>query len=180
MELNEAILRLLTVQFKYQLKNGEDKIVKEHGYIVDKQGGCFRVGVPRDNGYRTRYVYIGESYSGRQKVITWNGYRERVYIFDNVEDAKKFDFVGFLNKPINAEYIEVAFPQNTYYGVTETQRKMNRLEQKKRFVKYREDEINKIKAQIAKLQNDLEGAIRGKIREEDELETVKRELGLKK
>ena len=158
--------------------DGADKIVEEAGYRVIKTDGRFAVRTVRENG-RCRDVEFGETYKG-YKIVAWNGNRQRVYKYATIDDLKKFDFEGFLTAPINVEYAE-AETLNDYRfgGYNDTQRKMSRLRDAKAYIAYKKNDIAKIKAQIAKLQDDLENALRYEVKYEGDLEKVRVELGLK-
>lgn len=181
MTVNEAILNILMVQFKNQLENNEVAIVKGANFRVEKNNGHFDVCTFRDGSYSCRYVYFREGYKDYQ-IVAWNGYTEKVYHFNSVADIRRFDFEAFLNAPINLEYYWVIQNRyNVYWGDnTETKRKMRRLKDAKAFIRYKREDIKKYKEQIAKIQADIESAIRTQVRYENDLAQLRKELGLVK
>ena len=177
MTVNEAIYRLLRVQFKKQLTEGELDIIKRAGFGIDKTNGHFTVYANKDNTYGNRHLYINEGYRD-YRVIVWNGYREKVYSFKTYEDMlTKFDFEGFLRAPVNEAYRTVYYHEPYR---TETRAKMGRLRDAKRTIKYRKDDIEHVKKQIADLQATLESAIRWEMEAEAKLKDTRREFGLVK
>lgn len=176
MTLNEAVFRVITTQFKKNM-GGADKVVEEAGYRVMKTDGRFAVRTVRENG-RCRDIEFGEAYRG-YKLIAWNGHRQRVYRYNTIDDLKKFNFEGFLTAPINVAYADAeALNEYRYGGYTETQRKMGRLRDAKSSIRYRADDIEKYKKQIAELQEKIEDAIRRQVQYEVDLRNIRKEYGL--
>ena len=175
MELNEAIYRALRVQFKKQLTEGELDIIKGAGFTVEKDNGHFTVYAEKGGRYGVRHVYINEGYRD-YGVIAWNGYREKVYRFRTYEDIlKKFDFAGFLRAPINEAYRDVYYYEPYR---TPTRDKVRRLKDIKFRIKYRKEDIEKVKKQIADLQATLERAIRWEMEAENDLKETRKTFGL--
>ena len=177
MTINEAIYRALRVQFKKQLTEGELDIIKGAGFGIEKNNGHFVVHTNANNRYGNRNVYIDEGYRD-YRVIAWNGYRERIYRFATYADIlEKFDFEGFLRAPINEAYRDVYYYEPYR---TATKDKVRRLKDIKFRITYRKQDIEKVKKQIAELQENLERAIRWEMEAENDLKETRKAFGLVK
>lgn len=176
MTLNEAVYRVITTQFKKNM-DGADKVVEEAGYRVIKTDGRFAVRTVRNNG-RCRDIEFGETSRG-YKLIAWNGDMQRVYRYATLDELKKFNFEAFLNAPINVAYAEArVLDEYRFGGYTDTQRKMGRLRDVKAYIRYKVDDIEKYKKQIADLQEKIEDAIRRQVQYEGDLRNLRKEYGL--
>ena len=101
MTINEAILKVLTAQFKKDEPEAFE-MVSNHGYIISKWHGQWDI----KNEATDRYLFGGEE-------ERWNSRRGRYVlclhlrcggstVYDKIVwNADKFDYVGYLNKPLN-------------------------------------------------------------------------------
>lgn len=169
-ELNKAILTVLRNQFKKDAKEAHE-VVKEAGYGIVKINGGFEVYNDRTN----RKIYVKEGY--RSYII--HGYHERQRTQLTKVTIEKFDFVGCLEKPQNRDYYEQLHNESMAHDVNHDPR-INKLKSAKWHVRYTNDEVAKIQAQMEKLQKELIRAVERKVEAEQELKQVKKELGLRK
>ena len=153
-ELNNAIYLVLITQYK---KNAPEafKMVEDAGYKITKYDGCFWV----ENVATRRQLYVND----------------RGYVRDLKKNkiSHKFDFVGFLNKPLNTEYYR------TPAGECERTAKRCRLSGAKFSVWRCERDIEKAKATIFSAENDLIKAVKEREKYMNGLREIRKQLGLK-
>lgn len=174
-ELNNAIFNVLYYQFKKDCKVSHD-IVEQAGYKISKFNGHFNI----KNEATDRCVWI-EHGSYTSYIKRFSNSNKDVRIEGYTFSCTKFDFVGYLEKPRNEVWWDII--NSDYYGLGRRGTgywKRERLRTAKNSVKYRKEDIEKIKGQIAKLQEALEKEIRYEIEAEYKLEEVRKELGLVK
>ena len=166
-ELNNAIYTVLTTQFKKYAKDAH-RAVKEAGYTIDKWCGYYHVkneatgrclSVETSDGWYRRTYYV----RGCRKMAT----------FENYEKLMKFDFVGCLEKSLNADYYQT---NKAYHPTLD---KYNRLKDAKFYVKYRNNDIEKLKKEIEKLQGQINEYTQWVRRDEKRLSDIRKEYGLK-
>lgn len=165
MTLNEAILNVLVNQFKKEMNPYAIELVKQAGYTIKKITGGYEVGNPTT----ARWLFIDK----RGKLQTLNGcfaYRKGTRIV--------FDFVNYLNKPENKEWAQLRREQFWGY-VSPTREKTDALRWAKTRVEYRKRDIEETKRKIANLQAQLEREVRDLVGAENNVDKVRKELGLK-
>ena len=174
--LNEAIWTVLTTQFKKEAKEAF-KTVKENGYEVYKNG-CGTWTVHNPHTRRSIHIEYGRYY---RRTTLFHGYyttQSRTWK-DATEErvvATKFDFVNCLKTYQNDEYYRTVNKDDR----STAKKKYERLTGAKWSVKYENDRIAKIQADIAKLQAELIKATENKVKDEMTLKQVRQELGLVK
>ena len=167
-EVNEAILKVLSTQYKKDAKEAH-KIVEAAGYEIYKSNGCFTIKNPRTYKYiqwtqcRWKYNY---------KLITTT---KDIY-FDDWKDLK-INFVNYLNKPINndKQYID----SDCFY-TSKAKDKYVSLRCIKTYIEYHNREIERQKVLIEKAKKDIEYHEKRLKEEKDSLEETRKKLGLKK
>lgn len=167
-ELNKAILTVLTTQFKKDAKEAH-QIVEDAGYEIYKYDGAFRVA----NKETHRVVYATWSWYG-----TYIHSNLRRYKFENEKGKMPvipFDFVGCLNKAINAESPYVWRMEE----VNKATLNYRRISHDKNSIKYAQERIAKIKKEIASLTDELIREVSDLKEAEIRLENTRKDLGLK-
>lgn len=168
MTLNEAIINVLLNQFKKYMSKEAIEMVEQAGYTIVKVQGGYEVKNPATR----RWVQV-ETYGYRLKIFKV-GQTVRM----DRENLKKFDFVNYLNKPINEAWAEVN--RVTYWGyVSPTREKISKLRDAKNRIKWQRREMDEVKQKIANLQGRLEREIRYLVEYENELKETRKKLGLK-
>ena len=169
-ELNEAIIKVLTTQFKKDAKEAH-ALVESYGYTISKVDGHFII----KNPLTRRYVYITEARSYLYAYdIHINTNDKRV---KRSEELNNFDYVNFLEKPLNTAWYKTQYGENEYHP---TREKWNRLSSAKWYLEYRTKDIDKIKKQIESLQKDLIRQVEWKEEAKHDLADVRKEYGLTK
>lgn len=176
-QVNEAIYEVCVHQFKKDAKESH-AIVEAAGYEISKYDGDWRFYnaetdrrvymhvVRRYNDYGADYISgNGNTYDRR------GGWR--------IKASKKFDFVGYLDKPLNEEWARMhswMFSANRY----ETQ--ASKLNSARRDLKYYTEQIASVQEalekQVAELQRKLVYYSEQKVKAEMRLQEVRKELGL--
>lgn len=164
MEINEAIKKVLSVQYKKEAKDAF-KVVEDAGFEIYKMNGTFGI-TDKKNVNHVR-IELG-------KYRTYLHLGNKQIKFNNFSEISKIDFVSFLEK----ERI-VRLDQSSYWYRTETQKKMERLRDKKRSIQYSEDDIERIKKKIEEAQKELIWAVEYKEQKKADLKAIRKELGLK-
>ena len=179
MTINDAIYNVLKANYKKDLVKGELKILERYGFTAKKESGRFRVYVI--NGNEMREVSLYDGYK-EYKVQVYNGITYIAYRFKTDEDrATKFNYFGFLTKPVNRDYIkmlEYRGERYVYSGHTPYLKKKYKLNTTKHSVECARERVTTIEKQIADLQRQLEDAITNRVRLEMELRCVRKEFGL--
>lgn len=166
-ELNEAIIKVLNTQFKKDAKEAHE-LVASYGYKIYKYDGCFRI----ENPLTKRYVFIDEGYNGAFRIhINTKERRMRRY-----EDLYKFDFVNFLEKPLNVEWAKL------YWGkeYAPSRERISALSSAKWTVSYREKEIKQMMKKLEDLQNELIRQVEWKEQAKRDLADLRKTYGLTK
>lgn len=169
--VNEAIFTVLTTQFKKDAKEAH-AIVEQAGYTISKFNGDW---------------YIHNAETGRKVFIHYPKYNDRPYreYIDGNGNGKrskisqKFDFVGYLEKPLNTAWAEM---QSWDYQLNRYEQQASTLKSARWSVKYHTEQIDRIQKEIeekiAKLQKDLLYHSQEKVRAEIHLKEVRKEFGL--
>lgn len=168
-QINEAIYTVLTTQFKKDAKE-EHKIVESAGYTIKKYDGSFEV----SNKKNHRYVQIGISKYYWYKGTIYHGPYRCMKCSVDLRNKVFFDFVGCLEKPINSTWYELLDTQDR----SQLLAKYERLHSAKWHIEYDENEIKNIKKKIDTLQNELIYYAKSLARANENLATVRKELGL--
>lgn len=167
-EVNEAILKVLSTQYKKDAKEAH-KIVETAGYEIYKSNGCFTIKNPKTYRYiqwtecRWRYNY---------KLITTT---KDIY-FDDWKDLK-INFVNYLNKPINKDK---QYINSEWFYTSKAKEKYELLRSLKWDIEYHTREVERQKALIEKAKKSIEYHERRIKEEKDSLEETRIKLGLKK
>lgn len=161
-ELNKAIFKVLTTQFKKEMKEAVNT-VEEAGYEIYKYNGHFNVRNPKTDkviyASGNYNLYIATNGNAKRKVIDW-----------------KIDFVGMLEKPINKEWNERNWMRGI--GSTDYKAKRRRLTDAKSSIEWKKRDIERKQAQILKLQEELLRDLKYQAQYEADLANVRKELGL--
>lgn len=168
MTINEAILKVITSQFKKDEPEAF-KTVEKAGYRVYKVDGHFVV----KNGETGRYVttnghtprYFGGGVYGYFVDRGWHYKQVAIAMGTRL----KFDFVGCLEKPYPEYRRPVARP---------TIEKYRKLQDAKRSVNYADERIEELQKKIQRLTDELVSAAEYRNQREHNLAIVKREIGL--
>lgn len=167
MTLNDAIINVLLNQFKKYMNKEAIEMVEQAGYTIVKVQGGYEVKNPTTR----KWVQVEKGYR-------WKIFKVGKTVYANRENIKKFDFVNYLNKPINVAWAEVN--RVTYWGyVSPTRAKIDTLKNAKSRIKWQRRDIDEVKQKIANLQGRLESEIRYLVEYENELEETRKKLGLK-
>ena len=171
--VNEAIFTVLTEQFKKDAKEAH-AIVEQAGYSISKMDGDWYL-KNAETGRRV-YMHVARRTYG-MSYISGNGNDYGRRGGWRIRVSKKFDFVGYLEKPLNTVWEEM---QNWNYNRYEKQ--ASTLKSARWDVKYHTEQIDKIQKEIeekiAKLQKDLLYHSQEKVKAEIHLREVREELGL--
>ena len=168
MELNEAIYKVISTQFKKDM--GEAlKIVEGAGYKVSKWDSRFYV----KNEKTGRELCLRNTYNGY--AVHGNGYVKCKFNWDK---TCPMDLVAYLEKPFNDEWYKVQAMRSDWRSPTYY--KCHRLKDAKWYIEYKKNDIKNINNEITKLQQRLEEAIRSQVKYEQNLVNIRKELGLAK
>ena len=165
MELNEAILNVITTMRKKDMIVGAFDTVKKAGYIVTYRGGGAFWEVEHPKTYKRVYFTPSKSYYQNDKIRFSNGHDVKA------ENANKIDFVNYLNTPINSAFYR-------RYEYEPTKAKIERLDSARWYIKYHTERIEKIKKELASKLKDLEYHAGCLANEETELKNIKKEYKL--
>lgn len=169
MTINEAIYRILTNQFKKDIGTEAFEIIKAAGYETLKNNGRFHI----ENPATGRCIYISDGYRGL-KINTYAAGFSRYYEISYHPEKCKFDFAGYLEKPLNKEW----YNRYKWANFKPTEVKFRALSDARRSLGFDKHRIARIKKQIAELQADLEREIRYEIESEMKLKETRQKLGL--
>ena len=165
MTINEAIYKVVTTQFKKDMGEAK-KIVRGAGYTIVKWYG--------------RGWNVKNEATGKIIYLTSDGYSYKEFCINNRyirvkrgEDCK-IDFVNALNKPINKEWQSLRWVE-----ARPTKKKYEKLSSAKWSLNWRRKDVEKTKREIARLQEELIRQTRNIVDAENNLTTVRRELGLR-
>ena len=176
-QINEAIYTVLTSEYKKDAPEAFN-IVKAVGYEYSKYDrGRFEVYNPVTK--RRIYIKEGGYYKNYHVSVYYGYYANQVARFtgdDRYLDAKgKFNYVGCLEKPVNMVWREVCQMQDVR---SQAVQKYDILCTKKSYVKWREDEIQRIQMQMQKLQKELISATERKVGYERDVMDYRKQIGL--
>lgn len=166
-ELNEAIWKVITTQYKKDAKEAHE-MVSAFGFHIRKNDGHYRV-----SGVDHRVVYV-----------SWEGYRKMDIDLAGINiqgvevcygEKCKVDFVGFLSKHNNRAYQE-----SKWVSSQESQAllRYDRLDDTKRMIKWYEEDIEKAKKEIEALINKVASLSESKNSYEKKLAEQRVEYGL--
>lgn len=168
-EVNQAIYVVLTTQYKKDAKKAHS-IVEAAGYQITKFNGDWHI--RNDKTGRTVYIHYPK-YNSRsyREYIDGNGNGKKAKI------SRKFNFVGYLEKPLNTAWREMksySFQENRY------SQQATFLKSKRWNVKYHTDAIAEIQKKMEDLQKQLIYHAGEKVKSEQALLDVRKSLGLVK
>ena len=182
-EINKAIFHVITHNIPKKEMKEECRLIKKQGYEVYKGG---RHNWVVRNPVTNKYVSAEKSW---REVTLYNNGRFAYKV--NIEgcnyireyfDRCHVDFVGILEKPVNKDWFWVLDNQRIgrdWWYRTPTQNKFTRLKSAKSDIGYKAREIKEIQKKIEELQKDLIRAVAEKVRRENRLNEVRKELGLR-
>ena len=166
MTLNEAIYTVLTTKYKKDAKEAF-KMVEDAGYEMRKWDGWFII----ENIKTKKHLYIdSHCYNPKLKFIRGSRIDKQI----NITESWKFDFVNYLNTPYNEEYYR--FPK--WKEINNNRREM--LRHAKWVVEFRNEELDKVKAELEDAQRRLVRIAQRQAEAELELKQTRKELGLKR
>ena len=143
MELNEAILNVITTMRKKDMKAGAFETVKKAGYTVTYRGGGAFWEVENPKTYKSVYFTPSKSYYHNDKIRFSSGHDVKA------ENANKIDFANYLDTPINSAYY-----RRCEYEPTKI--KIERIRSARWYIKYHSEGIEKTKKELASKLKDLE------------------------
>lgn len=157
-EINKAILKVITTQFKKDAKE-EHKIVEDLGYEIFKMDGDYRIRNKRTN----RGVYY--SYGWLKTYTT-------TYRVGSIENIR-FDFYGYL------ETTRKVYVEHDYWDDrSESVKRWESLRSAKARIKYTQVDIDRARREIDRLLDDIERATSLKAQYEQELKELRQKYGL--
>lgn len=166
MTLNEAIYKVIGTQFKKDMGEALE-IVEKAGYKVSKWDSRFYV----KNTNTGREVCLREGYKGYK--VCGNGDVKHLIPWDGV---CRMDLVGYLEKPFNREWYKVQAMRSDWRSATWY--KWDRLRSARYDIRYADKELANIKRDIANLQARLERTLVEKVKREQRLAEMCKELRL--
>lgn len=183
MELNYAIFFVITHDIPKKEMKEQVRLVKKAGYEVNKGG--------RKNW--TVYNPVTHKYvSGEVRYREITIYNNGTFAYKiNIEDCNyrseywdrcKVDFVGILTTPVNRDWHWVRNlqqSQSSWWFKSPTQQKFDRLKSAKDWVRYSDNHIKETQKKIEELQKQLIHYAQDKVKKENELNEVRKKLGLR-
>lgn len=166
MELNKAILNVITTMRKKDMLDGAFDTVKKAGYNVRYRGDGAFWEIENPETYKLVYFKHAKSYYSRDFIVL-NGDN---IIYNGAENCP-IDFTNYLNKPINKEYYRV-------HKYQPTRDKYEILKNARYWTKYETEKTEKIKKEIASKQKELEQSIVSRCKEENRLKEIRKQYGL--
>lgn len=176
--INRAIWAVVSNQYKKDCKE-EHETVTSYGFEIFKWEGCYYVKNPKTE--KTIHAKFVTYWRGLEYKISGNWLQNEVAVSD--AHPLKFDFVGYLNKPVNPIRKE-----NMVWKKSESDalNKYEALRNAKWYIQYHKEEIEKTKKKIenlykdiSSLQNDLIYHAKHQIESEQNVKDLRREYGLK-
>lgn len=185
MELNQAIFYIITHNIPKKEMKEQVKLVKNAGYRIEKGG---RHNWYVENPVTRKYVSADVGYS---EITLYNNGRFAYKI--DIHDCQyrteywercHTDFVGIIDKPVNNDWLWVLDHKDIgtvrcWWRNTPTQQKCERLKTAKHYVGYRVRDIKETQKKIEELQKELIRLAGEKVKEEQRLNEVRKELGLR-
>lgn len=170
-ELVDAINKVLFTQFKKDAKEAHE-LVESYGFEIEKYDGYFGIYNPDTN----RHLKLDEPYGNHSVYIKYG----RKLSNDEWHNQKlNFDVINYLYMPHNFEYSYIRNRSNGWYDKP-TKNKYYGLECAKSDVRHKDKEIESLKAQLVKVQEELIKAVEEKASITIRIEELRQELGLKK
>ena len=163
-ELNKAIYTVITTKYKKDAKEAHE-MVAAFGYEIYKSDGDYCVSSRRTN---------------KKVCVNWRGYKQTTFFLGNnyakVDNGRPcpIDFVGCLEKPINRAYNELQWKRyrspavDKYQHLKDVNWSINRESKK----------LKELKNQLISIQSEIVYHARQQMREEQRLESLRREYGL--
>ena len=166
-ELNEAIWKVITTQYKKDAKEAHE-MVAAFGFRIWKEDGHYRV-----SGVDHRVVYV--SWEGYKKMdISLAAIHSR-WVEIYYGEKCKVDFVGFLSKHNNRAYQEAQWVSSQE---SHALLRYDRLDDTKRMIKWYVEDIEKAKKEIEALVNKVARLSESKNSYEKKLAEQRVEYGL--
>lgn len=174
MTINEAITVVITTQFKKDMGEALE-IIKAAGFEARKIDGGWEVYNPETG----RYIFISRNTRRYKDYLRYGTFGQKSIEIKNRKIFDVFDFENYMRKPLNKEFYIMRDTRREEEWRSPTRRKYEKLNDAKNSIKYRKEDIIRIKKKIEDLQKDLEREIRWEIESEQTLKNVRRELKLK-
>ncbi len=172
-ELNQAIWYVMTSGLPKKEMKDKVRLLKKAGYKLYK-ADTNQWGVTNDRTNRNITASKGYGYHSDWKV--YNTYRRQITV--KYGTVPKIDFVGLLEKPLNLEWERR--PERVYQGTrSRALKRYETLQQKKRYVRYDEDDIKRTQQKIEELQKQLMREVEYKVKAQAELDNYRKEIGLR-
>lgn len=166
MTINEAIYKVITTKYKKDMTEAK-KIVRGAGYTITK---CYGNYWDVSNPATGRVVYLtNDNYSYKGFRINYG----KTIAVKRGEDCK-IDFRAALDKPLNKEWQSLRWVETR-----PTKKKYEKLNSAKYSLKWRKQELAETQKKIAELQARLIRETRSIVNAENEVNNVRRELGLR-
>lgn len=169
MTLNEAIKTVLLCKYKKDAKEAF-KMVKDAGYVIYKYGNSWRV----ENETTNKKLEVRKDYYPSKSYIYYGCYGKLANNFD------KFDYVSFLNKPLNKNYYEAIEYQskmeqgNKYYWS-----RFYQLTQAKTLLAWENQYIKEAQQKVKQAEENLKQCYKNRQDTLDKLNNLRKEFGLK-
>ena len=171
-QINEAIYTVLTTQYKKDAKEAHSAVEAE-GYEVYKFNGSWWI----HNSETGRKLYLQSSRNGYSRYIEGNGNGRHRKNQLSYREFPKFDFVGFLDKPLNTEWAEM---HSYRHGENRFKQSKEALDSARWMVTYHNGHIDDIQKELADLQKQLIYHTEQKVKAEQKLVETRKNLGLLK
>ena len=172
MTINEAILKVISTQYKKDAKEAH-QVVEAAGYTIEKRDGCYYV--RNEKTYRYCYMINSGYYrQGARWVLYWGsmGRGSKTY-YGNPEHIK-FDFIHMLNKRYN-----YAGHGDRNACTSAAKEKWTNICRLKCMVSSKQTETELILKEMEKLQKRLIETTECKVKYETDLNNQRKEYGLK-
>lgn len=171
-ELNQAIWYVITTDKPKKEMKDTVRLLKKAGYEVYKCD-THQWGV---RNHKANRCVSAEYRRWKSEWVVWNSHRREIAV--KLGHDPKIDFVGLLEKPLNLEWERR--PERVYDGLrSRALKRYEKLQQKKRYVRYDEDDIKRTQQKIEELQKQLIREVEGKVRSQAELDNYRKEIGLR-
>lgn len=176
MTLNEAILKVISTQYKKDAKEAH-QIVEDAGYTISKNYGCYYVRNPKTHRYVCLEHKDGRYYKDYYD-LNWGSMAHGNKRFNDPKDAAVFDFVNMLNKPYNRDGNPT--PYTDTWNKSKAIESYSELKSLKRNIIQEENDIKSILSQIDTLQKKLIRATETKVKCAAKLDDFRKQCGLNK
>lgn len=167
-ELNEAIYTVITTQYKKDAKDAHD-LVSSYGFDIWKYDGHYNVGCKETH----KSVFV--SSQGRRYTTFYLDGRPSPY--KRLEEGQecKINFVYFLTKPKNVEYMTLCWNEDRE---SEAVSKYDNIRHAKHMAESYAEDVRKAKAKIDSILKDIEHYTEMKLRYEKDLADLRVKYGL--